>query len=152
MGAFWTKELLVYVPFTVDALNTMVSFPMFVIKGRKWALENITTKEDNCTPAEADRPAFRQLWELFLVAYEGYFGFTLSTLACIYQYPETIPCFAYSLFGLYAYKLYALQTKQLGGNKDAQHKAKVQSIAFFSCRDMEATVPSMQRACLDSSK
>lgn len=81
-----------------------------------------------------------------------FIGFTLSTLACIYQYPETVPCFAYSLFGLYAYKLYALQNKELGGNKDAQHKAKVQKsnrLPSFSYLDMEATVPSMQRACRD---
>ncbi|KAL3895222.1 MAG: hypothetical protein SGARI_007513 [Bacillariaceae sp.] len=127
MGAIWTKELLIYVPFTVDALNTMVSFPLFVTKGRKWALENITTKEQGIDPKEADRPAFRQLWDLFMVAYEGYFGFTLSTLACIYQHPETIPCFGYSLFALYLYKLYALQKQELGGSKDAQHTAKVNS-------------------------
>ncbi|KAL3914867.1 MAG: hypothetical protein SGILL_005910 [Bacillariaceae sp.] len=131
MGAIWTKELLVYVPFTVDALNTMISFPMFVIKGKKWALENITTKDQEIPLSEADRPAFRQLWDLFLVAYEGYFGFTMSTLASIYLYPETIPCFGYSLFALYAYKLYALQTRDLGGAKDAQHDTKVKSIQYF---------------------
>lgn len=130
MGALWTKDLLMYAPFTVDALNTCVSFPLFVTKGPKWALENITN-DKTISPNEADRPAFQSLWELFLVAYEGYFGFTLSTLACIYQYPETMPCFAYSLFALYGYKLYALQTKKLGGAKDDQHKMKVNSILFF---------------------
>lgn len=126
-----TKESLIYVAFTVDALNTFVSFPLFVVKGRKWALENIAAKEDNIPPSEADRPAFKQLWELFMVAYEGYFGFTVSTLACIYKVPETIPIFAYSLFALYAYKLYALCVGNLGSKQDEQHKAKVASIAFF---------------------
>jgi hypothetical protein len=41
---------------------------VFVTKGPKWALENSTTKEENIPPSEADRPAFRQLWELFMVA------------------------------------------------------------------------------------
>ena len=125
-----TKEALVYTAFTVDALNTFVSFPLFVVMGRKWALENISV-DKNIPPSEADRPAFKSLWELFMVAYEGYFGFTASTLVCIYTLPESIPIFAYSLFALYVYKMYALQTKKLGGNKDAQHKGKMASVAFF---------------------
>ena len=132
MGAFMTKESLIYLAFTVDALNTLVSFPLFVVKGRKWALENIAAKEDKIPSSEADRPAFKQLWELFMVCYEGYFGFTASTLVCIlYKVPETIPIFAYSLFALYVYKLYALRAQQLGGVKDAQYQSKLASVAFF---------------------
>ena len=123
MGALGTKELLVYVPFTAGALDTCVSFLLLITKGPNWALA--------ISPNEADRPAFQSLWELFLVAYEGYFGFTLSTLACIYQFPETIPCFGYSLFALYGYKLYALHTKKLGGAKDDQHKMKINSVLLF---------------------
>lgn len=133
MGAYLTKESLIYTAFTVDALNTFVSFPLFVTNGPKWALEQITNKDDNIPLSDADRPSFRQLWELFMVAYEGYFGFTASTLICIYKLPESIPVFAYSLFGLYAYKLYALRReKGLGGDqKSAQYKAKLNSILFF---------------------
>eukprot|EP00591_Stephanopyxis_turris_P007647 CAMPEP_0195517250 /NCGR_PEP_ID=MMETSP0794_2-20130614/10263_1 /TAXON_ID=515487 /ORGANISM="Stephanopyxis turris, Strain CCMP 815" /LENGTH=151 /DNA_ID=CAMNT_0040646025 /DNA_START=77 /DNA_END=532 /DNA_ORIENTATION=- len=128
-----TKEALIYTAFTVDALNTFVSFPMFVIKGRKWALENITDKKDEIPLSDADRPAFMQLWELFMIAYEGYFGFTASTLVCIYKIPESIPIFAYSLFALYVYKLHALlKGTGLGmGKNDGQYKAKVNSILFF---------------------
>ena len=68
MGAYMTNESLIYTAFTVDALNTFVSFPLFVLKGRKRALENITDKEDNIPRSEADRPAFKQLWNLFMVA------------------------------------------------------------------------------------
>ena len=123
-----TKETPVYVAFSVDALNTFVSFPLFVWKGRKWALENIAPKDAKIPLSEADRPAFRQLWELFLIAYEGYFGFTVSTLVCLYKLPESVPIFAYTLFALYVYKLYALCVKQVGANKDTQFKAKVGSI------------------------
>ena len=134
MGANMTKEALIYTAFSVDALNTFVSFPMFAMKGRKWALENITSKEDNIPLSDADRPAFMQLWKLFMVAYEGYFGFTASTLVCIYKCPETVPIFAYSLFTLYGYKLYALVHGNGlggGGRNDAQYKAKLNSILFF---------------------
>uniref|UniRef100_A0A7S1VDJ2 Uncharacterized protein n=1 Tax=Grammatophora oceanica TaxID=210454 RepID=A0A7S1VDJ2_9STRA len=133
MGAWMAKETLVYTAFTVDALNTFVSFPMFVINGRKWALESITSKEDEIPSSEADRPAFKQLWELFMVAYEGYFGFTASTLISMYTIPETVPIFAYSLFPLYLYKMYALMKGQgLGGKKDtAQYKGKMGTIVFF---------------------
>lgn len=126
-----TKETHVYVAFTVDTLNTFVSFPLFVIKGRKWALENICPKDLKISASEADRPAFKQLWELFLIAYEGYFGFTVSTLVCIYQNPETLPIFSYSLFALYLYKLYALMAKEKGAVKDEQYKGKVASVAGF---------------------
>jgi hypothetical protein len=131
MGASMTKESLIYVAFTVDALNTFVTFPLFVVKGRKWALENISTKEDEIPLSEADRPAFKQLWELFMVAYEGYFGFTVSTLVCIYKVPDSIPIFAYSLFALYLYKLYALHVGNLGQKRDVQYKGKMLSIALF---------------------
>ena len=50
------------------------------------------------------RKSFQKLYDLFMVCYEGYFGFTASTLICIYQHPETIPIFSYSLFALYLYK------------------------------------------------
>lgn len=140
----------------MSALNTFVTFPMFVLNGRKWALESIMandtdtnesekeekekTEEDKkiSLEIEANRPAFRQLWDLFMVCYEGYFGFTASTLVCIYKYPkETMPIFSYSLFALYVYKLYALKKSVglgtgVGGGKDsAQYKAKVNSIIFF---------------------
>ena len=133
MGAHMSKDLLIYTAFTVDALNTLVTFPLFVINGPKWALQQITNKEDNIPLSDADRPSFQQLWELFMVAYEGYFGFTVSTLVCIYKLPESIPIFAYSLFALYGYKLYALMKgKGLGGDRnDAQYWGKVMSIIFF---------------------
>ena len=47
MSAYITKESPIYTAFPVDALNIFVSFPFFVLKGRKWSLENITDKEDN---------------------------------------------------------------------------------------------------------
>ena len=129
---FDKKDWLIYTAFTVDALNTFVSFPMFVIKGKKWALEAISSKSDNIPLDDADRPSFSKLWELFMVAYEGYFGFTVSTLICIYKLPESIPIFAYSLFGLYMYKLYALTIASDALNtQDAQHKGKVGSVLFF---------------------
>lgn len=136
MGLSLTKESLIYTAFTIDALNTLFTFPLFAWKGPRWTLENITLKEDEVdTVTEVTRPAFRQLWELFMVCYEGYFGFTVSTLVCIYRLPESIPIYAYSLFGLYAYKLYALQKGSglgtHGSTNDAQYKGKLNWIHFF---------------------
>ena len=42
-----SKDLLIYTAFTVDALNTLVTFPLFAMNGPKWALQQITNKEDN---------------------------------------------------------------------------------------------------------
>ena len=108
-----TKELLIYIAFTVDALNTMFSFPLFASKGPKWFLSSISEttpkeKSDNekdiIDLSDTDRKSFQLIWEIFMVCYEGYFGFTISTLICIYKVPETIPIFAYTLFLLYLYK------------------------------------------------
>jgi hypothetical protein len=142
MGALLTKESLVYTAFTVDALNTFVTFPMFVTKGPQWALSALfTTKEKEEDPSilgDVNRKSFEKIWELFMVAYEGYFGFTASTLVCIYKAPETIPIFSYSLFGLYLYKLKYLWSKY-SAVKDAKDddynkmetKGKLNSVLYF---------------------
>lgn len=126
----WNKEALVYLAFTVDAVNTFVTFPLFVTKGPKWMLEVVPpAKGERIPPSEADREAFQVLWDLFLVCYEGYFGFTISTLICIYRYPETVPIFAYSLFALYLYKAkYLLNKRQTtSGTLDG----KLGTVLFF---------------------
>merc|ERR1712125_13572 len=127
--SYFTKELLIYVAFTVDALNTFISFPLFVLNGPKWFLSAMPKKEkdeDQINLADTDRRSFKCLWELFMVCYEGYFGFTASTLICIYKVPETIPIFAYSLFALYIYKCKAfLRTF------DGDERAKLYWICFF---------------------
>lgn len=132
MGSYATKELLIYVAFTVDALNTFLTFPLFVIKGPKWALLSMRTKEkeEEVPLSDTDRKSFQLLWELFMVCYEGYFGFTVSTLVCIYKVPETIPIFAYSLFALYVYKLKAIRTIHSDTN-DTQAQGKLYSVLFF---------------------
>lgn len=124
-----TKDMLIYTAFTVDALNTFVSFPLFAAKGPKWVLKSVPTKEE-IPPSEVDRESFKLIWDLFMVCYEGYFGFTASTLVCIYRVPETIPIFAYSLFGLYAYKTVYL-SKMYSKTKDDQTKAKLYSVLLF---------------------
>eukprot|EP00977_Amphora_coffeiformis_P006256 scaffold1341_cov178-Amphora_coffeaeformis.AAC.33 len=135
-----------YVAYTVDALIEHICIvPLVCCQRAHVGLGNISNKEDNIPLSEADRPAFKQLWELFLIAYEGYFGFTLSTLVCIYKIPESIPIFANSLFGLYGYKMYALRVVNLGQKNDAQYKSKVTSIALFFCSVMGATAHSTSR-------
>jgi|UniRef100_A0A7S2XLR5 hypothetical protein len=142
MWTYLTKEKLVYMAFTVDALNTFVSFPLFVIKGPKWVLSSILSakdkEDDDKILEDVDRKSFQNIWDLFMVCYEGYFGFTVSTLICIYKAPETIPIFAYSLFGLYLYKLKYLWSKYstLANMKDddkykKQTKSKLDSVMFF---------------------
>ncbi|CAB9499716.1 expressed unknown protein [Seminavis robusta] len=143
MSVFLTKEALVYTAFTVDALNTFVTFPMFVTKGPKWALDALLStkekEEDSTILEDVNRKSFEKIWELFMVAYEGYFGFTASTLVCIYQHPQTIPVFSYSLFALYAYKLKYLWSKYSAipaDTKDDDYhkmetKTKLQSVMFF---------------------
>ena len=132
------KELLIYLAFSVDAINTLFSFPLFVTKGPKWYLEAMKAQEegeqddkkrddgkDKIVIDDADSKAFQLMWDLFLVAYEGYFGFTMSTLVCIYRFPETIPTFGYSLFALYIYKVMFLRKNSKVDN------AKLYSVLFF---------------------
>ena len=110
-----TKEVLMHTSFTVDALKTCFSFPMFVFKGPVWALSALLSteekKQNEAILEDVHRLSFQKLWDLFMVCYEGYFGFTVSTLVCIYNAPETIPYFGYSLFGLYIYRLKYLANK-----------------------------------------
>lgn len=142
MGAYFTKEALVYTAFTVDALNTFVSFPLFVTKGPKWALECLLNEEEKKDKdqilQDVDRLSFQKIYDLFMVAYEGYFGFTASTLVCIYQQPTTIPIFSYSLFALYVYKLKLLWPRYqaaLAAKEDTpsavQATAKMHWVMFF---------------------
>jgi len=128
------KETLVYLAFTVDALNTLVTFPLFAAKGPKWMLANVHSASGDTIPqSEADRESFKTLWELFMVCYEGYFGFTISTLVCIYRFPETVPVFAYSLFALYLCKAMFLWKRYMkkGNTIDAQTKSKFRMVLFF---------------------
>ena len=141
MGSYLTKEALIYTAFTVDALNTFVTFPMFVYNGPKWALEQLLhadEKKDNDLLKDVNRKSFKKIYDLFMVCYEGYFGFTASILICIYKNPETIPIFSYSLFALYLYKLKYLWPRYRAAlaakeqNYDtAEAKAKTNSILFF---------------------
>mmetsp|Transcript_41464 Transcript_41464/g.58343 ORF Transcript_41464/g.58343 Transcript_41464/m.58343 type:complete len:172 (-) Transcript_41464:87-602(-) len=142
MGGLLVKESLVYTAFTVDALNTFVTFPMFVTKGPKWGISVLlSTKEKEEDPRileDVNRKSFEKIWDLFMVAYEGYFGFTVSTLVCIYKVPETIPIFSYSLFALYLYKLKYLWTKYSSvkhGKGNDYHKMetkmKLDSVLYF---------------------
>ena len=142
MGAYLTKEALVYTGFTVDALNTFFTFPLFAIKGPKWALECLLhedeKKNDDKILEDVHRKSFQKIYDLFMVCYEGYFGFTASTLICIYKHPDTIPIFSYSLFALYLYKakyLWPRYRAALAAQQDNYHtmetKGKMNSILFF---------------------
>ena len=126
MGAYMTKDMLIYTAFTVDALNTFMTFPLFATKGPAWALNALlSTKEkedDDKILEDVHRKSFQKLWELFMICYEGYFGFTASTLICIYKAPETIPIFAYSLCALYLYKLVYLWRKYAAVSKNEKHQ------------------------------
>lgn len=68
-----------------------------------------------------------------MIAYEGYFGFTVSTLICIYKVAETIPIFSYSLDALYGYKWIYLATKMaaLNNEKDMYEQNSNQSKVGF---------------------
>mmetsp|Transcript_33991 Transcript_33991/g.81695 ORF Transcript_33991/g.81695 Transcript_33991/m.81695 type:complete len:202 (+) Transcript_33991:1870-2475(+) len=156
------KEMLVYTGFTVDALNTFFSFPLFVTQGLPWALDVLipkkTTAEDDknvdgpgdgsaeddderktMIEEEVERPSVQAIWDIFMVCYEGYTGFTASTLVCIYQYPETVPIFAYSLCALYMYKFKYLWQKTYQTLKDVpeadyqkvEASVKLQSVMYF---------------------
>jgi hypothetical protein len=143
------KDLLLLVCFTVDAINTLISFPLIMWNGPKWLLESTdpASKEklegDHqnklskkiCDLSDTERKSFRILWEIFTVAYEGYFGFTISTFFCLFQCPESRPYFGYSLFALYLYKAKSfLLTDTLGSAsvKDStQGTAKLYTILFF---------------------
>eukprot|EP00550_Attheya_septentrionalis_P009963 CAMPEP_0198296844 /NCGR_PEP_ID=MMETSP1449-20131203/34258_1 /TAXON_ID=420275 /ORGANISM="Attheya septentrionalis, Strain CCMP2084" /LENGTH=54 /DNA_ID=CAMNT_0043997577 /DNA_START=90 /DNA_END=251 /DNA_ORIENTATION=- len=52
--------------FTVDALNTFVSFPLFVIKGPKWVLSSILSakdkEDDDKILEDVDRKSFQNIW------------------------------------------------------------------------------------------
>lgn len=124
--------------FSVDAVNTMISFPLIMWKGPKWVLKSIdpdakekveTDAKEVVDLSDTDRKSFEVLWEIFGIAYEGYFGFTISTLVCLFQVPETRPIFGYSLFALYLYKAKAFFTTFKTDNQ--QGKAKLMSILYF---------------------
>ena len=134
------KDWLLLVCFVVDAINTLITFPLIMWNGPKWLLksaepgakEKVEATEDAKKIADlsdTDRKSFQVLWEIFGICYEGYFGFTISTLVCLFQVPETRPIFAYSLFALYIYKAKAFVTTFKTDN--AQGKAKLLSILFF---------------------
>lgn len=146
-SSYLTKELLIYIAFTVDALNTICTFPLFVMNGPKWLLSTMQKQEqdmkkkdddndnnnNNDWSMDADRKSFQFMWDLFMVCYEGYFGFTISTFICIYKVPETIPIFAYSLFILYLYKLKFILSTKKNNNEYGyeQYKGKLYSVLFF---------------------
>eukprot|EP01083_Nonionella_stella_P268113 906114_1 len=88
------KDVPLLVCFSVDAINTLISFPLIMWKGPKWLLKstNPDAKENmkvedaamakNKTAvdlSDTDRKSFEVLWEIFGICYEGYFGFTIST-------------------------------------------------------------------------
>merc|ERR1719356_702892 len=134
------KDSLLLGCFTGDAVNTIISFPLIMWNGPKWVLkstdpdakENLKGDDDAkdvVDLSDTDRKSFAVLWEIFGIAYEGYFGFTLSTLVCLYQVPETRPIFGYSLFALYLYKAKAFFTTFKTDNP--QMKTKLMSILFF---------------------
>lgn len=131
------KDWLLLTCFTVDAINTMISFPLIMWNGPKWVLQSTEpdAKDKPEDPlkvvdlSDTDRKSFEVLWEIFGICYEGYFGFTISTLICLFQVPETRPIFAYSLFALYLYKAKAFFTTFKTDN--AQGQAKWMSILFF---------------------
>jgi len=131
------KDYLLLVCFWVDAINTLITFPLIMWNGPRWLLKSTdpdaTDKTDDPQTvvdlSDTDRKSFEVLWEIFGVCYEGYFGFTVSTLVCITQYPETRPIFAYSLFALYLYKCKAFMMTLKHDNP--QGKAKLLSILFF---------------------
>lgn len=131
-----SKDWLLYTAFTVDALNTVVTFPMFVAFGPKWVLQSLDPKakektDDPNVPslADVDRKSFQLMWDLFMICYEGYFGFTVSSLLCIYKAPETLPIFGYSLLALYVYKLCV--SLRSFDREDPQRKAKLYSMLGF---------------------
>ncbi|GMH70659.1 hypothetical protein TrRE_jg2345 [Triparma retinervis] len=134
------KDWLLLGCFSVDAINTMISFPLIMWNGPKWVLKSTEpdAKEKIEDAQEAkkvvdlsdtERKSFEVLWEIFGICYEGYFGFTISTLICLFQVPETRPIFAYSLFALYLYKAKAFFTTFKTDNK--QGKTKLMTILYF---------------------
>lgn len=134
------KDWLLLGCFVVDAINTMISFPLIMWNGPKWVLkstdpdakekvEDADEAKNVVDLSDTDRKSFEVLWEIFSVCYEGYFGFTISTLVCLFQVPETRPIFAYSLFALYLYKAKSFFTTFKTDN--AQGKGKLYSILFF---------------------
>eukprot|EP00536_Pseudo-nitzschia_multiseries_P001864 jgi/Psemu1/294606/fgenesh1_pm.24_\ len=133
------KDSLLLSCFSVDALNTLFSFPLIMWKGPRWLLKSTEPDAREKVPndrikdivdlSDTERKSFRVLWEIFTIAYEGYFGFTVSTLICLYRAPETRPIFGYSLFALYLYKAKSFLTVFKTDN--AQGKAKLYSILFF---------------------
>jgi len=131
------KDYLLLLCFSVDAVNTLITFPLVMWNGPKWLLASTDpdAKDKQDDPVEAvalsdtDRKSFAVLWEIFGVCYEGYFGFTISTLVCVYRVPETRPIFAYSLFALYLYKFKAFMTTLKWDNP--QGKGKLLSILLF---------------------
>jgi len=134
------KDWLLLVCFSVDAVNTLISFPLIMWNGPKWVLKSTEpdAKEKIEDASEAlktvdlsdtERKSFKVLWEIFGICYEGYTGFTISTLICLFKVPETRPIFAYSLFALYLYKAKAFYTTLKTDNP--QGKGKLMSILFF---------------------
>jgi hypothetical protein len=71
------------------------------------------------------------MWEIFSIAYEGYAGFTFSTLICLYRIPETRPILGHSLFVLYLYKAKSFLTGTFDTNNNPQRRGKLNSILFF---------------------
>jgi hypothetical protein len=140
------KDVPLLVCFSVDAINTLISFPLIMWKGPKWLLkstnpdakENMKVEDAAMAKtavdlSDTDRKSFEVLWEIFGICYEGYFGFTISTFICLFTVPETRPIFAYSLLALYLYKgrAFLKTTKKALKTDNPQGRAKLMSILFF---------------------
>lgn len=138
------KDVPLLVCFAVDAINTLISFPLIMWKGPKWVLkstdpdakekvEDAVMAKTTVDLSDTDRKSFEVLWEIFGICYEGYFGFTISTLICLFKVPETRPIFAYSLFALYLYKgmSFLKKSKKALKTDNPQGKTKLVSILFF---------------------
>ena len=90
------KDWLLLGCFTVDAINTLISFPLIMWNGPKWVLkstepdakEKIEDAEEAKTVvdlSDTERKSFEVLWEIFSIAYEGYFGYSVQVLASLYE-------------------------------------------------------------------
>ncbi|MGK3756864.1 MAG: hypothetical protein ACI8RD_009178, partial [Bacillariaceae sp.] len=142
------KDWLLMICFTVDAINTIITFPLIMWYGPKWLLKSTdptskekiddddddgaTTSNNNITDlSDTDRKSFQIMWEIFTIAYEGYAGFTISTLICLYRIPETRPIFGYSLFVLYLYKAKSFLMGTFDTKNNPRGQRKLYSIIFF---------------------
>merc|ERR1712176_1111447 len=52
--------------------------------GAKEKVEDGSKSNDVVDLSDTDKRSFQVLWEIFTICYEGYFGFTISTLLCLF--------------------------------------------------------------------